>query len=103
MSEVLPYRLTKRAGKVLLKIRKADKKLYGKINDAIIRICENPNIGEMKKGDLKGFYSLDVFHQSSNYEVCYAIEEDDNGDLIVVILIGPREDSYAELKRYLGI
>ena len=103
MSEKLPYRLTKRAGKVLLKIRKADKILFGKINNAIIKICENPHIGEMKKGDLKGFYSLDIFHQSSNYEIFYAIEEDENGNLIAVILIGPRENFYAELKRYLGL
>ena len=101
MSEELSYRLTKHAGKVLLKIRKTDKKLYEKMNEAIKEICESPYIGEEKKGDLKGFYSLNLYHQSGNYEVCYAIEEDVNGNLIAIILIGPRENFYAELKRYL--
>jgi len=103
MSELLPYTLTKRAGKVLLEIRKSDKRLYEKINDAIMKIRESPYIGEVKKGDLKGFYSLDVFHQSGNYEVCYGIKEDQNGDLIAIILIGPRENFYSELKRYLDL
>ncbi|WP_438317178.1 type II toxin-antitoxin system RelE/ParE family toxin [Sporosarcina sp. FA9] len=76
--------------------------MYEKINDAITNICLDPFIGDAKKGDLKGFFSLDVFHQASNYELCYKIEEDENGDLIVIILIGPRENFYPELKRYLG-
>lgn len=102
-NEVLPFALTKRAGKVLLKFRKTDKALYEKVNEAIIAICENPYIGEAKRGDLKGFYSLDVFHQSTNYEICYAIEEDDAGNLVAVILIGTRENFYTELKRYLRL
>ncbi len=103
MSELLPYTLTKRAGKVLVKIRKSDKRLYGKINAAILTIRESPYIGEVKKGDLKGFYSVDVFHQSSNYEICYAIEEDENGNLIAIILIDPLENFYTELKRYVDV
>ena len=103
MNRSTPYIFTKRAGKILNKIRKSDKKLYEKINYAISKICLDPSVGDAQKGDLKGFFSLDVFHQTSNYELCYKIEEDENGDLIVIILIGTRENFYPELKRYLGL
>ena len=103
MNKLTPYIFTKRAGKALLKIRKTDKGLYEKINDAITNICLDPYSGEAKRGDLKGFFSLDIFHQGTNYELCYTIKEDENGNLIVIILVGTREDFYSELKRYLGL
>lgn len=103
MSELLPYRLGKRAIKELKKIRKSDQALYKKMEVAILSIRENPFIGEAKKGDLKGFYCLDVTHVGTNYELCYALEEDEQGNVVIVLLIGPRENFYPELKRYLGL
>lgn len=102
MSDFLPYRLSKRSGKELKKIRQSDKTLYNKINSAIESICENPLVGEAKKGDLKGYFCLDVLHRGTDYRICYAMEEDENGELILVVLMGPRENFYPELKRYLG-
>lgn len=103
MSELLPYRIGRRALKELKRIRKSDQVLYKKIDAAIMSIRENPYVGEMKKGDLNGYYGFDVTHVGTNYEICYALEEDAQGNIVVIILIGPRENFYAELKRYLGL
>jgi len=103
MTSALPYKLGKRAAKELKSIRKSDRVLFDKINVSIQSIRENPLIGEAKKGDLKGYFCLDVKHMGVNYELCYTLEEDENGNIVVVVLMGPRENFYPVLKRYLGL
>ena len=100
---LLPVQLSKRAGKELKKIKKSDQSLYRKMEEAITSIRLDPDIGEAKKGDLKGYSCLDVHHRGTNYELCYAVKENEDGELILVILLGPRENFYPELKRYLGL
>lgn len=103
MSELLPYRLGDRAIKQLKKIKKTDRTLYDKIEVSITAIRQDPNIGDSKKGDLKGYSSLDISHMRTNYELCYKLEVDDNGDVIVIVLMGPRENFWDDLKRYLNL
>lgn len=100
---LLPYQLSKRAAKELKKIKKSDQALYRKMSEAIIAIRLDPDSGDAKKGDLKGYSCLDVHHRGTNYELCYTLRENDEGQLILVILLGPRENFYPELKRYLGL
>ncbi|MFK7694984.1 type II toxin-antitoxin system RelE/ParE family toxin [Paenibacillus sp. HJGM_3] len=69
--------------------------------DAIIAIRLDPSIGEPKTGDLTGVYGYDIFYQGTNYEIAYRLEENEEGDLVVVILAGSRENFYEELKLYL--
>lgn len=92
-----------RATKSLKRIRKSDSTLYKKVLHAIEDIRRNPFIGDAKKGDLKGYFCLDVFHVGTNYELCYALEKDENGEIVLIVLMGPRENFYAELKRYLDL
>jgi len=77
-----------------------EKPLKEKFYDAINKICENPYIGEAKTGDLQGIFCKDIYHAGINYELAYAIVEED-GELIVIILAGVRENFYDDLKRYL--
>ena len=63
-------------------------------------IQNDPYIGEAKVGDLAGVYGFDVFYNRTNYEIAYRIYEE-NGQLVVVILAGTRENFYQELKRYM--
>ncbi|AQU79407.1 hypothetical protein AJGP001_09110 [Planococcus faecalis] len=103
MSEdLLPVQLSKRAGKELKKIKKSDQVLYRKMDEAITSIRKDPAIGEAKKGDLKGYSCLDVHHRGTNYELCYALRENEEGEMVLVVLLGTRENFYLELKRYLG-
>ena len=42
-----------------------DKRLKEKFAEAIKKIKENPEIGEMKKSDLAGIYGYDIFYNKS--------------------------------------
>ena len=87
-----------KAEKELKKMK--DKNLKEKFRQAIIKISENPYIGEPKKGDLSGIFGYDVFYNKTNYEISYKIYELEN-KRVVVILIGTRENFYNELKKYI--
>lgn len=78
-----------------------DKQLKNAFKEAINSIRENPDIGDAKTGDLSGIYSLDVYHNRTNYELAYRIYHDENGDMVVIIMAGTRENFYKELKRYM--
>ena len=69
--------------------------------DAILAIRNDPSIGEQKTGDLAGIFGYDVSYKGTNYEIAYRVEENDDGELVVVIMAGSRENFYEELKRYL--
>jgi mRNA-degrading endonuclease RelE of RelBE toxin-antitoxin system len=86
------------ARRFVKKIR--DVRLKTKIQDALKLIMNDYRIGELKKGDLAGIYCYDVFHDGTNYEIAYRFEEQQL--VILVIMIGTRENFYDELKRYLS-
>lgn len=71
--------------------------------EAITAIRTDPFCGSPKSGDLKGIYGYDVFYKGTNYELAYRLEENEEGEIVVVILAGTRENFYDELKRYLNI
>jgi len=75
-----------------------DKQLLRAFKNAVDILKENPYAGSQKTGDLRGIYGYDVKHNSVNYELAYRIYEEGNR-LVVVILAGPRENFYEELKR----
>jgi len=84
------------AEKYLKKIK--DKSLRASYKTAFDEIQKDPYIGTQKVGDLRGIYGYDVMHGGINYEIAYRIYEE-NGQLIVVILAGTRENFYETLKR----
>lgn len=90
--------LSKSSQKFIKKLK--DKNLKNKIKDGLDKIREDYTIGEKKTGDLKGFWSLDVFYNKTNYEIWYEVREED-GLLVIVVMIGTRENFYKELKRYI--
>ena len=99
--KMLDIKYTKRALKSLQKVRKSDKRLYEKVTAAIEEIRINPFVGEPKQGDLEGYSCYDIHHMRTNYELCYRQEDDENGNLILIVMFGTRENFYEELKRYL--
>ena len=86
------------AARFLKKLK--EKALKSKFQEAMDLICENPHIGEAKTGDLSGVFCYDIFHAGINYELAYTLIEH-NGETVVVILAGTRENFYEELKRYI--
>lgn len=86
------------AARYLKKLK--EKPLKAKFQTAIDQILLNPYIGEPKTCDLTGIYCCDIFYNKTNYELAYTVIEE-NGETVVVILAGTRENFYVELKRYM--
>ncbi len=67
------------------------------IEDETEKIIDNPDIGEMKKGDLEGFRIHKFVFQKQEYLVAYKLQK----NIMVVYMIGAHENFYRDLKRYL--
>lgn len=78
-------------------VKKLPRPLQQNILDAVEDIWANPTVGELKKGDLEGFrvYKFKVKHQL--FLLAYQVQ----GEALVLFQVGPHENFYRELKRYL--
>ncbi len=63
----------------------------------IKKIVENPGIGEEKKGDLRGVF----VHKFKLKTIQYLLSYRKNGNDLALIMIGPHENYYRDLKQYL--
>lgn len=95
---MIDYRVSPKAEKYFKKLK--DRDLKRKYREAITALRINPHIGKLKKGDLKGILGYDIYHNGVNYEIAYEVMERD-GQLLIIILAGSRENFYDELKIYL--
>lgn len=77
-----------------------DKQLKERYKMAINLIVSDYTIGSLKSGDLAGIYSYDIYYNKTNYELAYTLKIED-GEVIIFILAGTRENFYQELKKYL--
>ena len=80
--------------KKVKKFKKQDKRI---LDDQIQRILDNPAIGQEKKGDLRGVFIYKIKIQNINYLLSYRLV----GDALELIMIGPHENYYRDLKTYL--
>lgn len=79
------------------KIRKMSKTEKESLDREIKRIAEDPRIGEEKKGDLRGVFIHKLKLKTTQYLLAYRKV---GGDLELV-MIGPHENYYRDLKQYL--
>lgn len=79
------------------KVKRLSKHEKELLDDEIKKIAENPLIGEDKKGDLKTVYVHKFKIKSLQYLLSYRKIKSD----IELIMIGPHENYYKELKSYL--
>lgn len=86
------------AAKFLKKLK--DKKLKKLYQEAIDQIVTDYTIGQAKLGDLAGLYGYDIYYNKTNYELAYTVEFV-NGEVVVIVMAGTRENFYDELKRYM--
>jgi mRNA interferase RelE/StbE len=77
-----------------------EKPLIKAYKTALLKLGENPYIGQPKRGDLAGIYGFDVKYKGITYEIAYTISEV-NGKKIIVLLAGTRKNFYEQLKRYI--
>ena len=95
MYEILFARAAERYFKKL-----KEKELKKTFQNKLFELRNDPYIGELKTGDLAGIYCCDVYYNKTNYEIAYKIYEE--GQLVVIIFAGTRENFYDELKRYIN-
>lgn len=95
---MLDYKLSPKAESYFKKLK--DKQLKKIYYEAILAIRTDPSIGRQKKGNLRGIYGYDIYYDGKNHEIAYEIIEQD-GELIIIILAGTRENFYEELDMYI--
>lgn len=86
---------SKRVLKYLLKLKNRQlKKITNVIYDTI---ANAPYVGSAKHGDLISYYAYGFKYGRVDYRIAYTIN--DNDEIVVVVLAGPHEKFYEELKR----
>ena len=81
--------------KKVKRLRKRDKRI---LDNQIQRILDNPAIGQEKKGDLRGVFIHKFKIQTTQHLLSYRFV----GDALELIMIGPHENYYRNLKTYLN-
>ena len=79
------------------KVKKFHKKQKEELDNQIRRIMNNPAIGQVKKGELKGIYVHKFKIKDIQYLLAYRIKQ----NILELIMIGPHENYYRDLKSYL--
>ena len=79
------------------KVKKMSKGEKDTLDREVRNIAENPNIGEEKKGDLKGVF-VHKFKLKTNL---YLLSYRKTGIDLELIMIGSHENYYRDLKSYL--
>jgi mRNA interferase RelE/StbE len=80
------------------KVKKFNKKEKLDVDNEIKHIIQNPSIGSEKKGDLKGVFVHKFNVQGQMYLLAYRFV---NKECLELVMIGPHENYYRELKSYL--
>lgn len=87
---------TKRVLKYLKKIK--NRQLKKSFTDAIYdTIANDPYVGNEKQGDLSSYFAYGFKYDRVDYRIAYTIN--DNDEIVIVVLAGPHENFYKELKK----
>jgi mRNA interferase RelE/StbE len=95
---MLPITFLSPAKQYLKKIK--EKKLKELYKEAITEIRKNPEIGRIGKGDLAGIRGYDIIYNRVNHEIAYRLAENEQGEVVVVIMAGTRENFWDAVKKY---
>lgn len=79
------------------KVKKMSRPEKDSLDREIKRIMEDPGIGEEKKGDLRGVFIHKFNLKTTQYLLAYRRFGDD----LELVMIGPHENYYRDLKQYL--
>lgn len=79
------------------KIKKFNETQKLQLDKQVKLILEDPTIGAEKKGDLRGVHVYKFKIRTIQYLLAYRIVEDN----LELIMIGPHQNYYRDLKKYL--
>jgi hypothetical protein len=77
-------------------VKKQARPLQLSIEDEIEKILENPEMGETKKGDLRKFRVYKFIFKKQKLLIAYQVLTNE----ILFYLVGPHENFYRNLKKY---
>jgi len=80
-------------------VKKLPRHLQQVILDEVEDVLADPDIGELKRGDLAGFR---VHKFTMNRQLTLMAYKAEN-DLLLLYQVGPHENFYSNLKRYLKV
>ena len=86
------------------KVRKMSKPEKASLDREIKKIMENPRIGEEKKGDLRGVFVHKFKLETAKHKLetaQYLLAYRKIGEDLELVMIGPHENYYLDLKQYL--
>ncbi len=79
------------------KVKKISVQEKGILDKEIRKIADNLSIGDEKKGDLRGIFIHKFKMKKAEYLVAYRVI----GKELELIILGPHENYYRDLKNYL--
>ncbi len=79
------------------KVKKFTKAQKNNLDKEIRKIAENPSIGSEKKGELRGVF----VHKFKIYTLQYLLAYRFKGKNLELIMIGPHENYYRDIKSYI--
>lgn len=78
-------------------VKKMSRQEKATLDEEIRKIVSNPQIGEEKKGDLRGVFVHKFKFKTIQYLLAYRKISND----LELVMIGPHENYYRDLKQYL--
>jgi addiction module RelE/StbE family toxin len=78
-------------------IKNLSKNIQAKINDIFLTLTKNPELGERLSGEFYDCFSIHFKVYNIQYRIIYKVYN--NELIILVILVGTRENIYKQLKR----
>jgi mRNA interferase RelE/StbE len=79
------------------KVKKLSPVQKVQLDDAVRNILRGPRCGEQKKGDLKDVFIYKFQIDKSVFLLAYSFDD----EKLELIMLGPHENYYRELKKYL--
>lgn len=80
------------------KVKKLNGNEKQELDNEIKEIIQNPSVGSEKKGDLRGIFVHKFNLQNQLYLLAYRVIKEES---IELIMLGPHENYYRDLKTYL--
>jgi len=80
------------------KVKKLNHKEKLELDNEIREIVQNPSVGSEKKGDSRGIFVYKFNLQNQLYLLAYRVIKEES---IELIMLGPHENYYRDLKNYL--
>jgi hypothetical protein len=78
-------------------VKKQPRSLQLSIEDEVERIIETSDLGEAKKGDLRGFRVHKFAFKKQSLLIAYRVLETE----ILLYMVGPHENFYRKLRKYI--